>query len=245
MKIIGIDGCKAGWFASIFNHDLSITFDIFSNITQLWAIHNDADVILIDIPIGLVECDTAERKCDKDARRTLGPGRGSSVFVVPSRAAIYTDDYVEGSSINYDKTGRWLAKQTWGIVPKIKELDLFLLDNSPARSVIKESHPEVGFWALNNGHPMKFKKKQNEGLIERLNLLQNYLEGIDVIYQSALGKYKRSQLAKDDVLDAMCLMVNGMLGFRQGFDTLPPVPQIDDKGLSMQIIYAKKGSAYC
>jgi predicted RNase H-like nuclease len=240
MKIIGIDGCKTGWFAVITQGKMSYEFGIFNNITNIWDKHSDADLILIDIPIGLIDVSTEERKCDKDARKILRSGRASSVFVTPCRTAIYSEDYNSASDINYKNTGRRLAKQTWGIVPKIKELDEFLISNTAARSVIKESHPEVGFWALNNNSPMSNAKKKNEGLVERLDVLRPYIGSVDEIYQSALNRYPRSQLAKDDILDAICLMVNGMLGMELKLATLPPTPQVDNVGLPMQMVYVKK-----
>jgi predicted RNase H-like nuclease len=240
MTVIGIDGCKSGWFAVIAKSNMKYEFDIFNKIDDFWNKHCDSDHILIDIPIGLIDEGTEERKCDKAARKVLGPGRASSVFVTPCRAAIYSEDYTSASDINYKNTGRHLAKQTWGIIPKIKELDEFLINNIDARSIINESHPEVGFWALNNNSPMRNAKKKNDGLIERLDVLRPYIESADEIYQSALSKYPRSQLAKDDILDAMCLMVNGVLGMEFEFATLPPTPQIDDVGLLIQMIYVKK-----
>jgi predicted RNase H-like nuclease len=240
MKIIGIDGCRAGWFAVISNSNMTYEFGIFNNIANIWDKHSDVSLILIDIPIGLIDNGTEERKSDKASRKVLGHGRASSVFVTPCRAAIYSTDYTSASDINYKNTGRRLAKQTWGIVPKIKELDEFLINTPSARSVIKESHPEVGFWALNNNCPMRNPKKKNEGLLERLDVLRHHLQLVDEIYQAALNKYPRSQLAKDDILDAICLMINGVLGMEYEIAILPPAPLIDNVGLPMQMVYCDK-----
>jgi predicted RNase H-like nuclease len=240
MKVIGIDGCRTGWFAVIAYDNIIYEYGIFKNISSFWDKHGDSDLILIDIPIGLIDNDTDERKCDKAARKALGPGRASSVFVTPCRAAIYANDYNSSSIINYKNTGRRLAKQSWGIIPKIKELDEFLSNNVSARSVIKESHPEVGFWAINHYSPMRNAKKKNEGLIERINVLRHYFESVDEIYQAAINKYPRSQLAKDDILDAICLMVNGVLGIKFESATLPSTPPSDNIGLPMQMVYCDK-----
>lgn len=59
----------------------------------------------------------------------LGPGRGSSVFPVPCRQAVHSETYHEASKINKEVLGRGLSKQGWGIVPKIREVDAFVVNN--------------------------------------------------------------------------------------------------------------------
>lgn len=42
---------------------------------------------------------------------------------------------------------------------------------------------------------------------------------------------------KDDVIDALCLAVIGMLGTKNGFATIPKKPMKDSKGILMQMVY--------
>ena len=122
MFYVGIDACKAGWFAVSLESGSNFSIEIFSNISGLWDNYHDAKLILIDIPIGLRESGLDERLCDKEARRLLGK-RGSSVFPAPCRAAVYANSYEEASLINEKNTGRKLSQQIWNIIPKIKQVD--------------------------------------------------------------------------------------------------------------------------
>lgn len=238
MKVIGVDSCKAGWFAVIWQSDKPYKLGIFEDINKLWCKHDDADIIVIDIPIGLVTNSEIERECDKTARTVLGPGRASSVFVSPSREAVYQYSYEIACEQNIVSTGRSLSKQTWAIIPKIREVDSFLTNNQKAREIIKESHPEIGFWALNNKCALKYNKKTSEGISERLDILGRYSkEAAERIFEKSLYNFKRSDLAKDDILDAFCLMVNGTLGEKYRFGTLPVEPKNDSTGLPMQMVY--------
>lgn len=77
-------------------------------------------LLAIDIPIGLLD---GTRACDTAARKLLGQPRGSSVFPSPCRAAIQVASYGDACDANELRTGRKLSRQTWGIAPKIKQVD--------------------------------------------------------------------------------------------------------------------------
>src|SRR5689334_631997 len=106
---IGIDGCPAGWFAVTLQDSGDYTTRIFSTIHALWtAVRGDSpEMILIDIPIGLPE--SGARAADAEARKLLG-NRRSSIFGVPTRAAIYASVYAEGTQINKLATGLMFSR---------------------------------------------------------------------------------------------------------------------------------------
>ena len=77
---VGVDGCKAGWFAVALTDDGEWSHAVYESAEALLDRYADAGRILIDIPIGLVEGRPKERKCELEARRLLGkPGKGCSV----------------------------------------------------------------------------------------------------------------------------------------------------------------------
>ena len=90
----------------------------------------------------------------ENAVRPLLGARQSSVFSVPSRAAIYASDYREACRIG----ARRRPTPAQGIEaavqdpPKIREVD-----EAPAREArrwlarVFEVHPELAFWRLNGG----------------------------------------------------------------------------------------------
>jgi len=202
---------------------------------SLWNNCKDASLILIDIPIGLVKEDSNERTCDKDARNLLGPNRGSSVFPVPCRDAVYAD-VTEASNINNKLTNRKLSKQVLGIIPKIKQVDQFLTSNNVAKLRIREVHPELCFWALNNRNPMLFNKKDRRGVQERKEVLFPRHPLCEFIFKYAEHTYRRKDVARDDILDAMVAAVTASKG-EQVLVTVPSNHEVDSKGLLMGMVY--------
>lgn len=192
---------------------------------------------MIDIPIGLRKEERNERKCDLEARKLLGAKRGSSVFPVPCRDAVYCDNYQTANTVNKLKVGRGLSKQTWGIVPKIREVDEYLRSGSLKSKLFKESHPEVAFAVLNDFKPMMYSKKTKEGHNERLEVLKKYDSRVINIYQTALQSFLRKEVGKDDILDAICMAITGVMIKKTEERTLPIKPEKDEYGLMMKISY--------
>src|SRR5271166_1460230 len=127
----------------------------------------------IDIPIGLP--DSGSRRCDLEARKMIG-SRRSSVFPAPARAVLGAASYEEALARSRAVTGRGLSRQTFGILPKIAEVDRLM---TPERqSHLVEVHPEVGFSVL-SGHPMSRHKATPEGHAERLAALRRLFPDVD------------------------------------------------------------------
>ena len=191
-------------------------------------------MILIDIPIGLKADGRAERRCDPEARKLLGPRR-SSVFPAPCREAIYASSYQEACDINQRLTGKRLSVENWNIIPKIREMDCLLSDDASAKGRIREIHPELCFWGL-AGRPMQHAKKRSEGLSERTQLLQSiYPQTADIIAH-ALSTYRRKDVARDDILDALAGAVTGLMG-GHNLASIPQEPEFDERGLRMEMVY--------
>jgi len=235
----GIDSCRAGWLAASINDNNKIDISIYKDINKLWESFKKADLIFIDIPIGLIDgyIKEKERNCDKDARKLLGLKRGSSVFPTPSREAVNSVNYKDACKINESITGRKISIQTWNICKKIKEVDDFLSEPNKAINIIKESHPEICFFAL-SGNSTGFSKKNINGVSERKNILKKFIPDLDFILDSTLAKYNRIQANIDDFLDCLVLAISAKLAFKlNSVSKIPRTEQIDSKGFIMQISY--------
>ncbi|MBW2409782.1 MAG: DUF429 domain-containing protein [Deltaproteobacteria bacterium] len=233
MQYIGVDACKRGWFAVSIGTDERYRIGIFETIADLWSSVKSDVLILIDIPVGLP--DGGKRQCDVEARRLLQK-RASSVFPVPCREAIYASEYNEACRINQKTLGVKLSVQTWNIAAKIREVDDLLLRYEKARPCMRESHPEVCFWALAGGNPMAHYKKTDGGFAERFKLLKKINPATEKIINAALKNYPRKYLAKDDIIDAMALAVTASAG-RDALASIPIHPPCDSMGLPMEIVY--------
>jgi len=235
MKYVGVDACRKGWFAVCLSPNYRWDIEIFTAIGDLWNRFQSAALLLIDIPIGLPE--SGKRKCDIDARKILKQ-RATSVFPAPCRQAIHANSYPEACRINKKILGVKLSVQTWNISGKIREADDLLLNNTMARRHMREAHPEVCFWALAGGQPMKYYKKTNQGFSERRKRLKKIKPTTDEIVNAAMKTYYRKDLAKDDILDAMVLAVTATAP-TESLVTIPKNPAKDSKGLPMEIVYCE------
>ena len=231
---VGVDGCRAGWLAIGLDAQGSWRVNVFPNVSSLWEHHREASLILIDIPIGLKTEGRAERRCDPQARRLLGPRR-SSVFPAPCRGAIYASSYQEACDVNQRLTGKRLSVENWNIIPKIREVDCLLSDDAAARDVIREIHPELCFWGL-AGRPMQHAKKRSEGLSERTRLLQSIYPQTANLINHVLSTYRRKDVARDDILDALAAAVTGLIG-GENLASIPQEPEFDERGLRMEMVY--------
>ncbi|MDR9435871.1 MAG: DUF429 domain-containing protein, partial [Thiohalophilus sp.] len=203
-QVLGIDGCRAGWFA-IINQDAHWSYTLTPSIEALLNDYGTADRIFIDIPIGLAEHEV--RQCDQLARRLLSPYRHSSVFSTPVREAVYASSYSLACQINAQQTDRKITRQTWNICPKIREVDTWLRQHPTAQSRVHESHPEIAFYALNKERPLETRKKSPEGRERRLALLTQAIGNARQLFEQAVDQHPRTQLQTDDILDAMVLAV--------------------------------------
>jgi predicted RNase H-like nuclease len=236
-RYIGVDGCRAGWFIVCLGPGEKISFDVFPNIEMLWAEYgNTTSMILVDIPIGLPFRGIPTRQCDKEARRILGARRHSSIFSPPCRDALKAGSYKEACRINREITGRKISRQAWGITPKILEVEELLRRYPEAPTYIRETHPEVCYWSLNDRKIIPHSKKSKEGFEERITILKSLLPKSESVVNAALGKYRRSDVARDDILDALILAVTGFAA-KGKLSTIPERPEKDVSGLTMEIVY--------
>ena len=235
MKYIGVDGCSAGWFyVSLDDYD-NCEYDVFTDFQSLSKKFYEDCLILVDIPIGLRGKGNIERRCDTEARELLKKPRSSSVFRVPCRKALESSPE-EAKRINHEITGKFLSNQTWAISKKIREVDELLKTSIKYRKVVREIHPEICFWALNGRKSMKCKKKTQKGCNERLDVIRNVYRDCDELFNEALSKFKRCEVARDDVLDALIGAVTARLGFNS-LKTIPDAPERDETGLPMEMVY--------
>ncbi|WP_462320593.1 DUF429 domain-containing protein [Halochromatium sp.] len=235
---IGIDGCRGGW---VWIGDLGEGWrgSVVSELEQLVPILANAALALIDMPIGLLQGGARERQCDQQARSLLGRPRASSVFRVPCRPALEAVDqgYAAACAINRQETGVGLSLQTFNIMPKILELDRLLQRHPPLRGRLRESHPELCLFGLNQGRSMRLNKRTAAGQRERQQLLRRWSPQIEAIIAELVAQYPRRTIAVDDVVDAaiLALAAQRIQGLGQARE-LPNRPALDPTGLPMAIL---------
>ena len=240
IKYVGVDGCKAGWIGVGLDDGDGAEIKVCGKFGDVLNHFSDASLILVDIPIGLLEeARQGGRDCDKEARKALPNKRKPSVFSAPTRPIV--NEVIANPEW---RSGLGVTRQTFGIIPKIDEVDKALSSDENASSKVREAHPEVCFWALNGKTPMQHGKRDALGFEERIETLRSCarnVDGIDVdaTYAEARREYAKAQVADDDILDALALAITAKIGCqRGGFKTLPENPPTDSKGLPMEMVYA-------
>jgi predicted RNase H-like nuclease len=228
LPAIGVDGCRGGWVACGAEDGIAV----FERLEDL-VCHYPSHCFYIDVPVGLP--DDRPRLLDAKARKLL-PGRSSSIFPVPGRAAVYASDYQTACRVNYASHGRKLTLQTWHICPKIREADQLLIQSDALRSRMFESHPEIAFAQL-SGDMLQYGKKTPEGIEERQGLLGSYMTNVRDVYQRALETHPRKVLARDDILDAMVLSLVGSVRQMRITDG------VDESGIALQMVLPASSKA--
>ena len=229
---VGIDGCKSGWFYFRFDDELA-TFGVVDQLAELLDTLPDDACALIDMPIGLRARGKRERQCDIETRQKLGPRR-SSVFAAPLRPVLRAKDYATANAQQKRLSGRGLSRQSWNLVPKIRELDTLLLQQSRAQAIFHEAHPELLFAGLAGG-PMSHPKKTRDGFTERMTILSILHPDAETLVASAFLAHGGFEAARDDVVDAFVLALAARK--REQLLGLPAEAERDPKGLAMQIVY--------
>ena len=120
MLVVGVDGCRDGWIAVALTNGRFAGASTFSRFDALLTALDDAYVVGVDMPLGLVE--SGLRRCDLEIRERLGPRR-SSLFVVPPRPALTCDRYDDANALMRELTGQGLSKQAYNLRDKILELE--------------------------------------------------------------------------------------------------------------------------
>jgi predicted RNase H-like nuclease len=246
MKAVGIDGCKYGWVAACYDEE---QVALFKDINELTARYGNDYTLLIDMPIGLASANSNPRTCETEARKALSGTKKSSIFPVPCREALqersYPDkhlkDFLKTRESNRNVLGVGISIQSYCIMPKIKEVDDFIIKHPGVRQRLKESHPEIAFQFLNNGLPLLHGKKRPEGIAERLSILANHDNRSGTLYAKALTDYRRYKVAKDDILDALCLaLMQQVIAANPDkflLSSFPANPSLDEQGIEMAIYY--------
>ena len=224
-SVAGIDGCKAGWVMVRRNED-----GRFGAPVVVAALDDlpPADMIVIDIPIGLPE--SGRRVCDLSARALLGR-RWMTVFTGVRRPLLQMGSYEE-ANVWGKRDGEGLTKQMWNILPKIREVDCWI---TPERNrTFREGHPELSL-ADAAGQPMSKKKRKAEGRAERLEVLAGFID--PAMVREWLDNARGSGAARDDIVDALALCRTAARVVLGCHGRLPADPPTDARGLPMEMVF--------
>ena len=228
--VIGVDGCPGGWIALRWAE--TVSHHLCRSFADVLAM--DAAVIAVDMPIGFPQ--GSGRAAEREVRSRLGD-RQSSVFSVPSRAAVMCKDYRESCAANLAASDppKKVSKQIFHIFPKMREIDALITPELQARVV--EVHPELAFWAMNGEAPLPLPKKvKGQPSAPGLELRKALIAKAGF----PLGElppvtYRRADVGADDLIDACACAWSARRILEGRAVSFPADPPRDAKGLRMAI----------
>ncbi len=237
--VAGVDGCPGGWLVVLRRVGDAATARAYllRRFADVLALTQAPHLITVDMPIGLPErAGLGGRTCDVAARAMLGQ-RQSAVFAVPARAAVMETEYRAACQAAFAASDppRMVAKQTFNLFPKIREIDLLMTPELQER--VRECHPELAFWALNGERALDLPKKvKSRPFADGLDLRRALLAaaGYDRAFLAA-APFRAADAGPDDLLDAAaCAWSAARIHPGQG-KCFPSAPPIDRRGLRMEI----------
>ena len=237
--VAGADGCPAGWLVVLrdIRGGAAPRARIVGSFGDILALPEAPRITAIDMPIGLPDrVTTGGREPDIKARRVLGK-RQSSMFAMPSRAAVMASDYRAACEMALATSDppRKIGKQAFQLFRRIREIDALMTPQLQER--VFECHPEVAFWALNGRQPLDEPKKvksrpHGPGLELRRRLLA--AAGFPDEFLRATT-FRASAAGPDDFLDACACSWTAARILAGTAITFPDLPPIDSRGLRQEI----------
>ena len=237
MKSIGIDGCRAGWLAAIWDSaSQQLEFSLSGELALLIQSLPEEAPIFIDMPLGLPTADAPIRACDVEAQRLLGHKLRARVFHPPIRETFGTTNYTTACNISRELTGKAFSIQAWNITPKIIQLDTLLREQPELSKRLHESHPEICFMHLSTPpEPIFANKKTDYGADSRLARIAAHAPEMGRQLQKNTGRFRSTEALLDDMLDATVLAL--CANNPRQWSAFPEGPPTDDYGLPMRMSY--------
>jgi predicted RNase H-like nuclease len=247
--VVGVDGCPGGWVAVWRRDHDEPSVGVFAAFAELLDTLPDTAIVAVDMPIGLPDFSLQGGRGPEALVRPLLGQRQSSVFSIPSRAAVYAETAafttVEAWYAAHRRASevarrtsdppRGVSIQAFGIFAKIREIDALLSERTSLRERVLESHPEVAFMRMNGGQPMRLPKKVKgvvnpAGMEERQALLSRH--GFS---RRFLDQKPPLGAKPDDFLDACCMMLVADRIARGQAVSFPDPPGRDAHGIPVAI----------
>ena len=225
--IIGIDGCKSGWFSVWENQDKSIHSSVFSNLNELKNFFKNESQLIVGIDMPVVLSEVIPRQADQLARKLLSK-KASSVFTAPTPEMLDQPNYEKASLVSKKLFGKSMSLQSWYLFPKIKDVQTMIHHEDMQ---IYEIHPELSFRAMNNEQVILESKKSHEGFAIRNSLLTMHFKNF--IFEEIRRQYARKDVMDNDILDALAVLWSAKRIQSNQASFLPQAPEKPN----MQIVY--------
>ena len=222
--VAGVTPCAAGWLvASAKLHGSTFAPEaprVLASFAEVLDERPSFSVIALNAPVGYVdEVQEGGRTCDRMARALLGR-RGSTVHNAPTRASLREDADVADDGL--DAITNVLLRRYREVAAEM----------APYRQrTVFEVHPELSFFQINGDVPLRWSKKFEAGMEERIALLKKRVPGSERILEAELDDVPMSHL-----LDVVAILWTARRIFARAGTRLPSDPEWDEQGLRMEFV---------
>jgi len=223
--VAGVILCRRGWLvASAKLQGVTIAPEdprVMETMVEVIDEKPTFSVIALHAPVGFLDLVTAGgRTCDREARALLGSRRGAAVRSAPSWVSF------EGSP---DERTQGLDAVTTILLPRYDEV---AAEMAPYRQrTVYETHPELGFYQLNDDQPLRYSKRFAGGRQERRELLVARFPGVDRILDAEVPAATPAHL-----LDAAMCLWTARRVIARAATRMPADAEWDSQGLRMEYV---------
>lgn len=188
--LAGVEPCQGGWLVAPGNlHGITLAprpAFVLPTLVEVLDYRPTFEVIALHCPLGLPDKPGDSRSCDVAARKLLGI-RGSAVLAAPSRAVLEARTFDEAQEI---EPGMDMAR--WRSLPKIAEAGREV--QSWNQRSVWEVHPELAFFQLNGGQPVRYGRRSEAGRAERAELVCGALPGAAQVLEERPAAVREGKL---------------------------------------------------
>jgi predicted RNase H-like nuclease len=238
--VAGADGCPPGWLVVL--KDLAgrraPEVLVCADMAEVLRRPELPGLIGVDMPMGLPDAvGPGGRDPEAELRGKLGD-RQSSVFAIPSRAAVYAESYAAACqrSLETSEPPRKISKQAFFLFPKVRQLDELIRNDPGLAMILRETHPEGAFMVMNGGQPLDQPKKVKSAVHgPGMALRQRLLKDVAGFSEEFLSRKPPKGAGMDDFLDACaCAFVAQKIAQGTAI-SFPAEPRRDSFGIPMAI----------
>jgi predicted RNase H-like nuclease len=225
--VAGVEPCPGGWLVASARLQSTTLFPVEPFVAETFAEIIDYrpafDVVAVHAPLSFPSEDTpGGRTCDRLARELLGWPHAGAVVSPPSRSLLAHRDPKRVAEAGLSP----IAVQHLDWYAQVAE------EMAPYRQrQVFEVHPELSFYQLAGEVPMRHSKYDEQGVKERLDLIEARIQGIEAVLEAELPGVKVHHL-----LDAAACLWTARRIAARAVERLPEEPEWDDHGVRMELL---------
>lgn len=165
------------------------------------------------------------RACDSEARELIGWPRMVAVKPTPSRAALHAETREEAMALE-----PWLTRDDLRRFKVMRECEREFQPFHQRNFFA--AHPDLTFTQLNNDQPLTTSPYQQDGVLERMNLIRDKLPGLEEM----VTRTPPPGCGQIHLLQATGLVWTARRAAGRAMNRLPQDPGWDSSGMRMEIV---------